>query len=311
MAQARTGKDMLEGKALIDLGNLTEPATKLIEKISDAVGVLYEPTRVVRLAQAQAHAALIEFNNKNTLTELEQRAVSSALKKEAKKQKNIEKITAKAIETLPSAATPQDIEDDWLSFFFSKCEIISDEAMQRVWAEVLARQAVEASSFSRRTLSILATLESHDAESFLKFCSCAVLFQEIPELFIFDVDDVFYREKDINLGRALELQSLGLVHYSSSSLYLSRSDCPRIEVDDETFHVVELEYFGKKYELLVPEYESPNILVDKPTYEYGCVSLTIAGAEIFQICNAQPIDGFMEKVGSRLKKQGHILRQVI
>ena len=37
-----------------DVGNLTEPITKLVESVADAIGVLYEPTRIVKKAKADA-----------------------------------------------------------------------------------------------------------------------------------------------------------------------------------------------------------------------------------------------------------------
>ncbi|WP_081729149.1 DUF2806 domain-containing protein [Pseudomonas sp. URMO17WK12:I4] len=302
---------MSEGKSVIDLGNLSQPATRLIEKISDAIGVVYEPIRVIKLAEAKAHAALIEYNSKNTISELESRALNRLLKREAKKQKNIEAITAKAISALPTTANPQEIEDDWISYFFSNCESISNEEMQRVWAEVLAREASTQNSFSRKTLSILATLESYDAECFTTLCSCVIECEGDPETYVFDIEDEFYRSRDINLGTALHLQSLGLIHFSNKNLYLNKSSKSPTEVDGEHYYIYKMRHFEKEYELLIPEEESPGLTNDSPMFEYGCISLTTAGIELFKICHPTPIENFMNKVGARFKKANQILKQVI
>ena len=45
---------------LIDLKPLTKPAEMLIKKISNAAGILYEPKRIKREAEAQAKADLIK-----------------------------------------------------------------------------------------------------------------------------------------------------------------------------------------------------------------------------------------------------------
>jgi hypothetical protein len=45
---------------LAKLGDLTKPATVLIEKISDAVGGIFKPYQVVRLAKAEAEANRIQ-----------------------------------------------------------------------------------------------------------------------------------------------------------------------------------------------------------------------------------------------------------
>ncbi len=47
---------MTEGGSLIDLGELSKPATLLVEKICNAVGVIYEPARVTRRARAEVEA---------------------------------------------------------------------------------------------------------------------------------------------------------------------------------------------------------------------------------------------------------------
>jgi hypothetical protein len=53
---------MAEGTSLIniDLGNLSKSATVLIKKVSDAVGILYEPRRIVKKAGAEAEAEKIK-----------------------------------------------------------------------------------------------------------------------------------------------------------------------------------------------------------------------------------------------------------
>jgi len=41
---------------LANLGELTKPASVLIEKISDAVGGVFKPYQIVRVAKAEAEA---------------------------------------------------------------------------------------------------------------------------------------------------------------------------------------------------------------------------------------------------------------
>jgi hypothetical protein len=47
---------MTEGNPIINLGGLAKPVTVLIEKISNAVGILYEPKKIVKRAKADAEA---------------------------------------------------------------------------------------------------------------------------------------------------------------------------------------------------------------------------------------------------------------
>jgi hypothetical protein len=42
--------------SLINLGELSKPATALVEKISEAVGGIFKPYQLVRVAKAEAQA---------------------------------------------------------------------------------------------------------------------------------------------------------------------------------------------------------------------------------------------------------------
>jgi len=55
----------------IDISSKT--ATVLIKKILSAVGIIYEPHRIKRLAKAQAQVAKIEAVSKIELSDLERR----------------------------------------------------------------------------------------------------------------------------------------------------------------------------------------------------------------------------------------------
>lgn len=58
----------------IDFGNLSKPATVLIEKISAAVGALFQPYQVVKLASAEAEAEQIRAESRIEVGDLERRA---------------------------------------------------------------------------------------------------------------------------------------------------------------------------------------------------------------------------------------------
>jgi hypothetical protein len=51
---------MSECNSLINLDDLLKPATVLIEKVCNSVGVLYEPTRMRRAAPAEADSERIK-----------------------------------------------------------------------------------------------------------------------------------------------------------------------------------------------------------------------------------------------------------
>ena len=88
---------MGEGFAIVSLDGLAAPATALIERVSDAVGGVFKPFQIKRVAKADAQAALIRAESEIKITELHRRAIHRFFNEEAKKQENIEAITMMAL----------------------------------------------------------------------------------------------------------------------------------------------------------------------------------------------------------------------
>src|SRR5712692_3480320 len=98
-----------------NLGDLTKPATVLIEKISDAVGGIFKPYQLVRVAKAEAEAERIRADAQIQITDLQRRAMYRFLQEEAKKQANIEDITQRALPLLEEGASPENVANDWIT----------------------------------------------------------------------------------------------------------------------------------------------------------------------------------------------------
>ena len=162
---------MSDGFSLINInGKIVEPATVLIRKISDAIGGGFKPRQIRRVAQAEADTEVIKAKSQVEITALQQRALTRFIMEESKKQDNIESITEKAIGQLDVSSTPQDIEDDWITNFFDKCRIISDEEMQILWAKILAGESNSPGTYSKHTINSLGSLDKTDAELFMALC---------------------------------------------------------------------------------------------------------------------------------------------
>ena len=83
---------MPEGKSIINLGDLSKPATVLIEKISDAIGGYFKPYQIKRVAKAEAEADIIRAQGQIEVSDIQRRALGRFLAEEAIKQENIESI---------------------------------------------------------------------------------------------------------------------------------------------------------------------------------------------------------------------------
>src|SRR5690348_8760743 len=116
--------------SLSELKGLTEPVNKLIETVSGAVGIVYEPTRIRRKAKAEADAAVIAANAQVQVAEIQRRADKRLRDQELRRQKNIEAITRQAIKVLPETVSSEEVDEDWVAQFFDHCQDVKNEQMQ-------------------------------------------------------------------------------------------------------------------------------------------------------------------------------------
>ena len=157
---------MADGNSLVNLGDLSKPATVFIEKISSAIGIAYEPFHVKRMARAGAEAEKIKALARIELTELEHRAVDRFVQQEARKQKNIEQITTQALASLPHDAKVEKLDEDWVAHFFKQCDTVSDTEMQSMWSRLLSGEATTPGTFSKRTVAFVSSMDKKDATLF-------------------------------------------------------------------------------------------------------------------------------------------------
>jgi hypothetical protein len=266
---------------LAKLGDLTKPATALIEKISDAVGGIFKPYQIVRVAKAEAEASRVQAESQIQVTDLHRRAMYRFLEEEAKKQSNIEAITQNALPLLEDNSTPQNVADDWITNFFDKSRIVSDGDMQTLWARVLAGEANAPGAFAKRTVNLLADLDKVDAELFTSLCGFVWQIQGFVPL-VFDVHAELYNRSGIHFNSLAHLESFGLIKFEDISGF-QRLKLPKITT---AF------YHGRQTNLTFP-YENDNAL------PIGKVLLTRAGQQLAPVCGSTPVEGFYEFVYDR------------
>ncbi len=274
---------MGDGNSIVNLGDLAKPATVLIEKISDAVGGVFKPYQIVRVAKAEVAAELIRAEAQLQITDLQRRAMRRFVEEEAMHQLNMESITNLALPSLKENASPQEMENDWITNFFDKCRIISDKEMQQIWSRILAGEANSPGTFAKRTVNLLNDLDKSDAELFICLCGFRWMIGEssVPLIFSRTEWDDIYKIKGINFDSLTHLDSLGLIRFESSAAggYL-RAKLPK---------KLTVFYFGRPVELTFPQDDDNKLRIGK-------VLLTHAGQQLALVCGATPIEGFFEYI---------------
>ena len=272
----------------LNVGDLVKPIDTLIHKISDATGVLYEPRRIRRKAEAESDAAIvsakaeaaadiIKTESEIEITDLHRRAAQRWIQEEAKRQKNMEGIIDKAEPHLNAEAKPDSMEDDWITNFFDKCRLISDSEMQSLWARVLAGEANAPSTYSKRTVNLLSELDKSDAELFTELCGFGWMIENLFTLLVFDETAEIYNRHKIDFDTLSHLNSIGLIQVEHVACF-TRTSLPRR---------FDAHYYGKPLPLEI-------FGVDNNVLKIGKTLLTKIGQELAPISGSKPVAGFYE-----------------
>lgn len=283
---------MTTGNSLINLGDLSQPVTILIEKISNAIGVAYEPTKIRRNAKAEADAnRIMVLSGLDLQSEVANRGIQRFITQQTRKQINIENIIQQSIEELPDNAEVEQLDEDWLANFFDKCENVSNETMQLMWAKLLTSEATKSGTISKKTINLVANIDKEDAENFTIFCQFVWNLgtpTPKPTPLIFDInEDPILREQGISFTTLNHLHSIGLI-----TLNLSNDYRMHIPSKEEIYS-----YFDKiiKFEFDKQEaYQLP----------LGACLLTVAGVELFNICKPQLNIKYLNSIVDYLKDKG-------
>lgn len=281
---------MSEPNPLVNIGDLAKPANTLIEKISDAIGGIFKPYQIRRVAQAEAEVALLKANTEIEVTDLHKRALVRFFIEEARKQDNIESITRKAIPELAEDAQPAQIENDWIVNFFDKSRLISDEDMQLLWAKILSGEANSPGKFSKRTINLLANLDKYDAEIFTQLCGFTFLIGNEVFPLIYDEDHIIYSKYGINFSTLSHLDAIGLIHFAPLSGYIQRG----LNQNGNVY------YLGSNEPVWIgfPQMENNSIKIGK-------VILTQEGRQIAQICEYPTREGLTNYIREVWRNLGY------
>ena len=270
--------------SLIDIGKLSKPADTLIKKIAKGVGGISAPWQIKRVAKAEAEAAIVKAGADVEIQELQRRAVHRFFEEEARHQQNMEEITAKAIPLLLEASDAEQVEDDWISNFFDKSRLVSDDDMQALWSRILAGEVNNPGAFSRRTVNLLADFDRTDADLFRGLCGFAWMIGDLQPL-IFDLDNAMYVEQGIDFSAITHLESIGLVRFEPLAGF-QRQGLPK----QFTIH-----YYGNPTVLTMPNDETNQL-------DVGKVLLSRAGRELAPISGCTKVKGFVEFVRDHWKQ---------
>lgn len=292
------------GKGTEIVQALVSPANKLIDCVSGAIGKIYEPVHIKRMAKANAFAVktmqeaicdnpelaqaynsgMIQIDNKE-LNGLAIRSLERSLYQEMKKQQNLESIVAKTyglLENEPDVAD-EPIDQDWIARLFNSIETISDEDMQLLWAKVLAGEIKKPKTYSLRTLESLKNLSKEEALLFQKLCKYVITKDNCS---YFVNEEELMKKSGIDFALILQLSDCGIVNDSS---YIEITY--NFEPDKQTI------FFNDEIVIVCTNKGQQPL-----KFSFQVFPLTLFGSNLVSIINQKTSNEFMLEFAKYLKK---------
>jgi hypothetical protein len=256
-----------------------KPLEKLVDAVQAAIGVLYEPTQIVRRARASAVVTVIMAEADVAKDDVLARAAQRIATSERRRQENIDAVVGSAIEQLPPSVDAAPIDQDWLADFFDQCKDVSNDQLRAVWGKLLANEVAVPSGVSRRTLATLRTLSPADAK--LLHLAASLAFKYDEAMFIPEDAWISLTEFGIDFGDILQLETCGLLFQKDIVLPLRVPS-------------------GTLYNCAAPiEYTTEST----EPIELAVYPLTDTGVELVSACAFAPHHGYIDAALRRLSEE--------
>ncbi|MGO5113460.1 DUF2806 domain-containing protein [Candidatus Avoscillospira sp. LCP25S3_F1] len=238
-----------------------------------------------------------EIENSNLSPEVKMMAIANAKKtyQYMKNQVTIAQIAQDvALEGTNFTATSK-VDDEWLERFIDSAKFVSDEQVQLLWGNILAKEFEQPSSTPPSVIRILSEITPRYARVFQVICNLAVYIVPVDTTgkimpaqrhIILPVDYSYLAQYGINFSELNELQMLGLIQFDPSIGYV-------IQYNSELNPKLHLIYGEKTATVL--QYKDRH-------FPSGAVMLTRAGKAIARFSETEIIEGHYDAVCNFLKK---------
>lgn len=232
-----------------NLTGLEQPLVKLIETVSEGVGVVgnhlfgFDVAKIKRIGAAEAEAEKMKIvahaEAQETAIEVLGRAEKRFALEQYNKQINLENILVKTRDDLVGkTVSSEPVEKDWTMRFLDIAQNVSREELQQVLAKILSGEIQCPGTFSYQSLETIKYLSKSSLDTFLKFVaiSCRL---GIPKLS--GNGKASLEPYGLSFSEYLDLCSLGLFNPSSTlnfDIDVEPDDTFDIEVGKETMTFV-------------------------------------------------------------------------
>lgn len=234
------------------------------------------------LSYSEKHAELINQT-------LEERTQSRIDFKEAKKQLNLESVTAFAAEELKDEPPVIDepIDENWKTRFFNIAEDVSNEEMQALWGRILAGEIKKPKSYSLRTLELLRNLSKKEAECFIKFGQFAIKSNGVSFLINFKGEKLLEEKYRLTFVERLLLEELGFITANDLEFLLPET---KENTSQIVFQIGNVCVVANK-NINIPQQQVPALVFTK------------IGQELLQLIETKPELDYIQLLASKIRRK--------
>lgn len=279
------------------------PAEKLIDGIGKALGRVYEPLHLKRMADAQAYQvkkigeALRENSDipinyekegvslsTSDYDEFVKRTQNRLAFQELRKQENIETVAGKALNLLEGKPQieKEPVDVDWLVRFFNSVESIGNEEMQDLWAKLLAGEIQNSGTFSLRTMDKLCSISPKEAMVFQRLLNHTL--RTNTKLFLLNDGD---SKKMYSYDDVLLMNECGLINST-----------PLLSTKIQITFAFSFPILWSDNNVIMARAKEGQITISLPIYP-----LTQVGKELAQVVGLDMETQEMEEIASNLSKK--------
>ena len=206
-------------------------------------------------------------------------------------------------EQAPADQPISDISDDWLNAFEQEAINMSSEQMQKLFGKILANEIRRPTTYSIRTIRLMAQLDNRAAALFRKLCSMAITMQLGPHIYDSRVVAVNGEAAANGLqGYGLSFAELNILFEYGLIISDYNSYMPyRLSIVEGSSVNIPFRYLGN-YLALKPKSEMSQ--AQKEEFKLRGVALSRAGTELIGIVDLEESPDYTTALRAHLGAQG-------
>ena len=209
---------------MADVNDSIVAGAKVGEKLIDTVGKglsgIFSPRQIKRIGKASYEAMSLigkgirenaDIIKDPQLSGVYERFVERSIYNGLLNEQNVENIIRLAQSSIPgdTPCSAEPVDDCWFTRFMNYAGEISNEEMQKIWAQILAGEIQQPGAFSLRTLDVVRNISRNEALLFQKISS--FVFFDTKNFRFFSSNSKLLKKYGVTFKDILLLKDAGLV----------------------------------------------------------------------------------------------------